>query len=940
MYCSIMIKNQGTIVSSPMAHYLVTNGSRFKMSHDFSPLPLRSFIRYLEGHAAPCFLRLVKDKYVPSSLIHDYIYRATALSELCLWEFVFHFETKQLTNKNQQRALQFCVGHPSYVDSNEKALLASFRRPKPTIPLLSYYSIPDLENVGRYMDQEATHVSQTIARNNYAMAILCLFCPFRTREDLKLDSSYFLKLKSIRQYHPNYFYKNLLVGICMNDVLFNLQQCHNATKTKGVADMICEETEMFKGSSENDAAQPEVVEDPNLNNILEDLDRNNHFPLDNLGLCRDGYTLHRKLDASTRRTNTLLNQSQRFHEARSVFLTQQSSTSASNETQPHARQVASSREIIYLTKSFERNELRRISNEDVINVNHKADGTRTSMQKWAGADGYNLDLKQRLAFQSIVSTVILTYVEESHDGSHVSEMPGIRRDMRQFKSDLIQMTQVRTYGSYVSRQLVMFMTGPGGSGKSRVIDAAIHYTREYVENLGLVFTKQTIVVTALSGVAAVNINGETTQRACHTNSKTENITNEMIEEWKDTRLLIIDEISFADIYFLEDLNEKLACLCQKAQGLYGKMNIVFCGDFRQLPPVRSKGRYLYQQHENPLWEGGINVLVELDGKHRFKNDPEWGEILERFRNGCPQASDFHKINSRVVGQNTKLPEEIAIASYKNKTRNNIHASQFLYHLQNHGFVRDTSTQPPMHTLIIKANLQWTGSKAEVSRDMQRTIFSYCGDSDCRSGGSHTTSQGRIRGGSELNDPFLTLSYRSVVMINKNVKVKEGIANGTVCRFLGVRPKRGCVFQKEKVDGFYVYTINADDVEAIILETMDGKEIELQGETRQAVIAVPYMTPENRVSEKISMHQFPIVLNNATTGHKLQGESKDSLFVYEWNYGENWPYVVLSRVRTLNGLYLRKALNPMKNYSVDEDLIRHMNYLRNSPKVTMLDENTE
>jgi hypothetical protein len=35
-------------------------------------------------------------------------------------------------------------------------------------------------------------------------------------------------------------------------------------------------------------------------------------------------------------------------------------------------------------------------------------------------------------------------------------------------------------------------------------------------------------------------------------------------------------------------------------------------------------------------------------------------------------------------------------------------------------------------------------------------------------------------------------------------------------------------------------------------------------------------------------------NNATTGHKLQGSSVDSIFVHAWIY--EWAYVVLSRVR--------------------------------------------
>ena len=43
-------------------------------------------------------------------------------------------------------------------------------------------------------------------------------------------------------------------------------------------------------------------------------------------------------------------------------------------------------------------------------------------------------------------------------------------------------------------------------------------------------------------------------------------------------------------------------------------------------------------------------------------------------------------------------------------------------------------------------------------------------------------------------------------------------------------------------------------------------------------------------------QIPVNSNIATTGHKLQGMSKDIIVVNSWNYRcPNWVYVVLSRV---------------------------------------------
>ena len=65
-----------------------------------------------------------------------------------------------------------------------------------------------------------------------------------------------------------------------------------------------------------------------------------------------------------------------------------------------------------------------------------------------------------------------------------------------------------------------------------------------------------------------------------------------------------------------------------------------------------------------------------------------------------------------------------------------------------------------------------------------------------------------------------------------------------------------------------------------------------------------MAPQTEL--KCNMYQLRINLNDATTGHKLQGMSKDVVIISSWPKGglfKNWEYVVLSRVRTVTGLYL-------------------------------------
>ena len=64
---------------------------------------------------------------------------------------------------------------------------------------------------------------------------------------------------------------------------------------------------------------------------------------------------------------------------------------------------------------------------------------------------------------------------------------------------------------------------------------------------------------------------------------------------------------------------------------------------------------------------------------------------------------------------------------------------------------------------------------------------------------------------------------------------------------------------------------------------------------------------NTMKMSAKFTQIPVNSSDAITGHKLQGLTKDSLVVYEWDSDTCWIYVVLSRVRTLKGLYLIRPI---------------------------------
>ncbi len=86
-----------------------------------------------------------------------------------------------------------------------------------------------------------------------------------------------------------------------------------------------------------------------------------------------------------------------------------------------------------------------------------------------------------------------------------------------------------------------------------------------------------------------------------------------------------------------------------------------------------------------------------------------------------------------------------------------------------------------------------------------------------------------------------------------------------------------------------------------------------------------------------MIQISANRNDATTGHKLQGMSKDVIIVSSWPTGslaamfKYWEYVIISRVRTLSGLYLVNPIDMDKSFQPSPQLASCMDKSENLRK---------
>jgi hypothetical protein len=291
--------------------------------------------------------------------------------------------------------------------------------------------------------------------------------------------------------------------------------------------------------------------------------------------------------------------------------------------------------------------------------------------------------------------------------------------------------------------------------------------------------------------------------------------------------------------------------------------------------------------------------------HRFKNDPEWGALLLRFRDGKMTDDDIRLINERVVAPNTQLPEDIKYATYYNRDRDSINTALFeerCKHLfQTTGHVADS-------LLVFSDNITVeNGSGVFVPLQNQTSFWTNCGEDDIK-----------LPRGSGRMDPLLKLYRGCRLMLPSNSNVKEGQANGTQVTVEKVVLKAGEQPKEILLDGTIpIASVSASQISYIVLLHSNTRivpptfSLRPKQHTFKANILKPQsLQVRGKERELIRMKatQLPVIVNNATTGHKLQGSGVDTLFVHNWSYVTNWVYVMLSRVKTRDGLFCRKPLS--------------------------------
>ena len=396
----------------------------------------------------------------------------------------------------------------------------------------------------------------------------------------------------------------------------------------------------------------------------------------------------------------------------------------------------------------------------------------------------------------------------------------------------------------------MCLTGPAGTGKSHILK----HIREYCQREGRKFA-----ITAMTGVAACIVGGGTVHRwtglGLIDGSVAESVAiinrnSACLERWKNVDVLVIDEISMMCVEIFEKL-ESIARGVRDNNTFFGGIQVLFCGDFAQLGPIKAKG-FVF---ESNLWRDHLSERTVYLQQVVRQDDPELIQLLSEVRLGVVTPKTKRILNGRTV----RTENEATVTVETDDGQITIEPTRLYPH-------RKTADK------VNSDRLTALKSAGNASRIYTAT------DSKCvhRGGGSNGGAKvpvlpGDTKAIEDRCPKIIELAVGALVMLTVNIDVEAGLVNGS----------RGTIME---------FTANGWPR----VQFSNGAYEEVAPFVFESVL-------ENGV---VRRNQVPLMLAWAITIHKCQGSTLDGVLAdLRMAFCESQVYVTLSRIRALDSLFL-------------------------------------
>jgi len=415
----------------------------------------------------------------------------------------------------------------------------------------------------------------------------------------------------------------------------------------------------------------------------------------------------------------------------------------------------------------------------------------------------------------------------------------------------------------------LFITGPGGTGKTQLIKYLVSYMK-----LGRIDHQ----VCALTGCAAVLL--KCNARTLHSWSgiklargPIDKIVSSVLYNsrtsavWKKIRVLIIDEVSMMSLKIFEVI-EQIARTVRGSKLPFGGIQVVFTGDFFQLPPVGSPdepstGQFCF---ESSKWRDIFRIENHIKLVTVFRQtDETYIKILNEIREG-----ELSTENRQI------LLDKVGIRPVEEKRTTKLFAIRSKTDFINRGMFSKITEEEYVYDEKIKIDCV---TYLDSGKTIDSNIISACkklSPNDIQYEIDQLSNNSSIQ-------KIVRLKKGALVMLTYNIKVEDGICNGSQGIVTGFRQS------------------SQDSEKCPIVKFTNGIEIPIE-----------YQYMQSEEYPMIAVGQIPLSLAWAMTIHKIQGATLDSADMDLGNsvfeYGQ--AYVALSRVKSLDGLYL-SAFHPQK-----------------------------
>lgn len=473
-------------------------------------------------------------------------------------------------------------------------------------------------------------------------------------------------------------------------------------------------------------------------------------------------------------------------------------------------------------------------------------------------------------------------------------------------------------------QLIMFLTGEGGTGKSRVISDLMEYCK-------LHFGKQrgvhgAAIALAPTGSAANNIDGYTWQSVLGRGKKSGRKGSQISEETarrvgkliEGVKLIIINEISLLSLEELAEIHERLksALLTTTEDELeratiqnspFGGVHILLTGDFYQLKNFT--GTPLYRSKPDPKYAAAVtgrklwlytNEFCELTENCRFRNAllSAFATFMRSSRLGNVDNDLLRIMNQRLVtgvvqAQAKSHPKAVWIANTRERVKElNILQFQHLRSQGNFG-VRIVAQHTP--------GLQGT---TFPGHDARQQLYNLA-DTDCVT--------------------YMDLAIGSRVICTQNIATQIGLFNGATGTVVGFGFKNlppAVLFPESS--RFHMHVDREIPIVFVKMDKYRGSSLTDQHEN---VVPFAKVVSDHLYLQKYHRWQLPLAAAAAITTHKSQSMTAHFGAVIEppltkRSFARSLAYVQCSRVPDIELLLLLNPLLPehFTSHSADRLLI--------------------